>query len=118
MVYKMVMHTDGGCRRNGYSNAIGAAACIIIGKHGQQERYFREIPSYEDPTSQRAELTALIIALQQAKARYEGTIYKPYMKITIYTDSKYAHGCITDWIHKWLSNGKCCIEVFESRATL
>lgn len=101
----MVMHVDGGCRRNGYSDAIGAAACIVVGKYGQRQKYSREILSHEEPTSQRAEITALIIALEKATERYEGTLFKPLMDITIFTDSRYAHGCITDWVYKWVSNG-------------
>ena len=101
----MVMHVDGGCRRNGYSNAIGAAACIVIGKYGNRQRWQRQIPSRQNPTSQRAELTALIIALEKAIERYEGSNTGPYMDVTIYTDSKYAHGCITEWVYKWVRNG-------------
>lgn len=27
------------------------------------------------------------------------------MHVTIHTDSRYAHGCMTDWCRKWQSNG-------------
>ncbi len=67
----MVMFVDGGCRRNGYSNAIGAAACIIINKYGKSQGWYREISTHLNPTSQRAELSALILALETAIEHYE-----------------------------------------------
>lgn len=29
----------------------------------------------------------------------------PYMRVTVMTDSKYAHGCMTNWLAKWMNNG-------------
>jgi len=105
MVYRMVMYVDGGCRNNGYSNAIGAAACVNIEKWGRREKWHRKIPSHEGPTNQRCEIIAIIVALKLVLQRYEELDSYPRLNITIYTDSKYAHGCITDWQFTWMNNG-------------
>ena len=57
------------------------------------------------PTNQRAELSAIILALKQAINERQELDNDPYMHVTIYTDSKYAHGCMTGWYRKWENNG-------------
>lgn len=47
-------------------------------------------------TNQRAELTAIQRALDIAPR---------YRDVTIYTDSKYAIDCVTDWYRNWVRNG-------------
>ena len=108
MVYIRRMYVDGGCRRNGDEDAIGAAACVIQKKWGRNSTWTRELPSgYWDPTptSQRAEITAIIQALEIALQEYAELDGNPNLRLTIHTDSKYAHGCMTDWIYKWTRNG-------------
>lgn len=108
MVYIMRMYVDGGCRRNGYEDAIGAAACVIQKKWGRTSTWTRSLPSHygcPTPTSQRAELTAIIQALEIALQEYQELDGNPNLRLTIHTDSKYAHGCMTDWIYKWTRNG-------------
>ena len=108
MVYIMRMYVDGGCRRNGYEDAIGAAACVIQKKWGRDTTWTRQLPSHYNsptPTSQRAEITAIILALETALEDYEQLDSNPRLRLTIHTDSKYAHGCMTDWIYKWTRNG-------------
>ena len=108
MVYIMRMYVDGGCRRNGYEDAIGAAACVIQKKWGRDTTWTRQLPSHYDsptPTSQRAEITAIILALETALEDHEQLDSNPSLRLTIHTDSKYAHGCMTDWIYKWTRNG-------------
>ena len=101
----MKMYVDGGCRRNGYSDAIGAAACVIYMRAGRTKTWTRAIPPDENPTNQRAEITAIILALQQALAKYDRLDNAPYLEVTIYTDSKYAQGCMSTWIYQWSKNG-------------
>ena len=103
MPYIMKMYVDGGCRRNGYSSAIGAAAYVIHMRAGRTETWTS--PIYENPTNQRAELTAIMIALQKALAKYDRLHSAPYLQVTIYTDSKYAQGCMSTWIYQWAKNG-------------
>ena len=66
MGYTMVFYVDGGCRNNGYSNAIGAAAAVQMLRGGGHRSWYRQI--YDNPTNQRAEITAIIIALQDCRA--------------------------------------------------
>ncbi|KAL9601244.1 MAG: hypothetical protein Q9219_002649 [cf. Caloplaca sp. 3 TL-2023] len=101
----MHMSVDGACRYNGYSNATAAAAVVVFPKWGRNKIYTRRLPDYPTPTNQAAELTAIILALEQAVEKYEQLSALPYMRVTIRTDSKYAFGCMTEWVHKWRGNG-------------
>ena len=47
----------------------------------------------------------MILALQHALAEYDRLHSAPIMKVTIYTDSKYAQGCMSTWMHQWAENG-------------
>ena len=101
----MHMSVDGACRRNGYSDATAAAAVVVHLQWGRSKIWTRRLPNYPLPTSQAAELTAIILALEQALEVYQQSEMSPYMRVTIVTDSKYAHGCMTEWSNKWQSNG-------------
>lgn len=106
MVYTMRMKVDGGCRGNGYDGAVGAAAVIIEHKYGGRwTSWTKRLPTYPRPTSQRAELAAIVLALEKALEKQRQLDRAPFMKVAIRTDSKYAHGCMTDWSFKWLNNG-------------
>ena len=107
MVYIMVMYVDGGCRNNGQWGAFGACACHVERKWGQNETFAKQLPAWTNPvpTSQRAELHAIIIALERAIEERGYLDSSPYMDITIHTDSRYAHGCMTQWYQKWQNNG-------------
>ncbi|KAL8673754.1 MAG: hypothetical protein Q9168_001815 [Polycauliona sp. 1 TL-2023] len=105
MVYIMKMSVDGACRNNGYSNATAAAACVVHGKWGRTRIYSRTLPYYPTPTNQAAEITAVIFALEIALQKSQNLSSEPYMQVTITTDSKYVHGCMTDWRFKWVNNG-------------
>lgn len=102
MVYNMVFRVDGGCRGNGRSDAIGAAACCLYRKSRGTGRYrYRtaDLPRSPTPTNQRAELTAIILALEWAvKSEVPNTL------CTIYSDSQYAVKCMTQWIYRWIDN--------------
>ncbi|KAK0507322.1 hypothetical protein JMJ35_010360 [Cladonia borealis] len=99
MPYIMKMYVDSGCRRDDDSEAIGAAACVIHMKAGRKKTRTRAIDPDEYPTNKRAEITAIILALQQALARYDKLHSAPYLQVTIYTSSKYAQGCMSTWKH-------------------
>lgn len=105
MVYTMKMKVDGGCRRNGYSDAVGAAAVVLFHRTGGWNSWSWALPSSPTPTSQRAELTAIVHALEMARDKIHELDGSPVMKVTISTDSKYAHGCMTNWSYKWRNNG-------------
>ncbi|KAH6709136.1 ribonuclease H1 [Leptodontidium sp. MPI-SDFR-AT-0119] len=112
MVYTMEIYIDGGCRGNGRPDAIGAAAAVFKYRWGRQQAWTRYLESTDehwndDPpvTNQRAEMTAVIIALEQALEKYHDLDGTPRIDVKIYTDSKYVIGCMTDWIYKWSNNG-------------
>jgi ribonuclease HI len=105
MVYIMRIYVDGGCRGNGKPGSIGAAAAVFKLRGGGHSAWTRTLPSNPPPTNQRAEITAIIIALEQALAKYEELDAEPWLNVEIFSDSKYAVGCMTDWVHKWSQNG-------------
>lgn len=102
----MVMYVDGGCRGNGWPGAFGACACFIVRRWGQNETITKRLPASMRPvpTSQRAELHTIIIALEHAIEERGYLNNNPYVDVTIHTDSKYAHGCMTEWYRKWQNN--------------
>ncbi|KAL8851770.1 MAG: hypothetical protein Q9221_003380 [Calogaya cf. arnoldii] len=105
MVYIMKMSVDGACRNSGYSNATASAACVIHMKWGRSKTWSLLLPSYPRPTNQAAEITAIILALEKAVEKSNEMSFNHFMKVTITTDSKYAHGCMTEWRFKWVQNG-------------
>ncbi|KAL8380750.1 hypothetical protein RB595_005164 [Gaeumannomyces hyphopodioides] len=105
MVYKMIFRVDGGCRGNGQDWATGAAACIKENRWGRSSYKTQHLPRYPTPTSQRAEITAIIMALQWALEVYEDLDNNPYLDVTIYSDSKYTVDIMNDWVDKWRDNG-------------
>ena len=52
MVYQMCMRIDGGCRHNGYANAIGAAAVFREYRSGKGRVFKYHLDHYPRPTSQ------------------------------------------------------------------
>lgn len=101
----MQIYADGGCRYNGKPNAIGVAAVVFQSKYGREERWYRKLPRSPRPTSQRAEIAAIILALEQALERYRSLDSDPYLDVTISSDSRYAVNCMNEWVYKWSRNG-------------
>ena len=106
MVYIMEIYVDGGCRGNGRPGAIGAAAAVFKKRYGKTRGYTRTLSSYpEEITNQRAEIEAIILGQEMALQKYQELDSNPYLEINIHSDSKYAVGCMTEWIYKWCRNG-------------
>ena len=107
MVYTMEIYVDGGCRGNGRAGSFGAAAAVFKYRFGHQKSWYRELPSDSSitPTNQRAEISAIILGLEQALELDRGLSTNPYLVVTVHSDSKYAIGCMNDWIYKWCRNG-------------
>ncbi|KAI0906556.1 ribonuclease H-like domain-containing protein [Ustulina deusta] len=105
MVYVMEFYVDGGCRGNGKPWAIGAAACIMMKRHGSYASQSLELPRDPEPTNQRAEMTAIIMALEWALKRYHELDSNPRLAVRIHSDSRYAINCMDNWIYKWTRNG-------------
>ena len=71
MVYTMEIYVDGGCRGNGYTGSIGAAADVFKLKWGRLDPWTKSLPRYyPEPTNQRAEIMAIILALDVALEKY------------------------------------------------
>jgi ribonuclease HI len=106
MGYTLEFKVDGGCRDNGKPGAIGAAAAVRLGKNGEHlGTWTSELPRHPLPTNQRAEITAIIIALEQALETHNRLNRQPLLEVIIMSDSKYAIGCMNEWIYKWSTNG-------------
>jgi len=105
MVYTMEIYVDGGCRGNGQPGSIGAAAAVFKLRSGKHEAWTKILPQYPPPTNQRAEITAIILALELALEKLAELRTNPWLDVKIYSDSRYAIGCMTDWVYKWSRNG-------------
>lgn len=101
------IYVDGGCRRNGRSDAVGAGAAVLKYRYGKGRYSTVDLPKYSNPTptNQRAELMAVILALRRALERYSNLRSCPRLKLTIHSDSRYAVNCMTEWIFNWRCNG-------------
>lgn len=84
------IYTDGSC-----INSVGGYGYVYVKKSQNEndESYYGKVPG--DCTNQIAELWAIFQALQ----------YIQEEEIDLYTDSKYAIGCLTQWYEKWQKNG-------------
>jgi ribonuclease HI len=85
---KITIHTDGGC--DGNPGPGGWAALLRYGDHA------RELTGGEPATTNnRLELQAAISALKSLKEPRE---------VTLFTDSEYLRGGITEWLPWWKAN--------------
>ncbi|KAM3413765.1 hypothetical protein BST61_g10449 [Cercospora zeina] len=101
----MIWYVDGGCRGNGYPDAVGAAAAVRRTRY-KTWTYRRKLPYDGDRhTNQRAELLAIITALKQSLRVYEELGGRPWLDVTIHSDSRYAVSCMKEWVYKWSRNG-------------
>ena len=105
MPYDLNIAIDGACSNNGSSNALASSA-LVIQRPGQKPMIVTDIlHSPPIATSQRAELNALVLALEAAVERKSKFKYNPYFRAFIKTDSEYATKCMTEWRTLWEVNG-------------
>ena len=98
MIYKI--YTDGGCSANGYADARGGWAYMIISE--QNKTIGLDMGNETPSTNQRMELTAAINGCKHMK------VFDPTLedKIEIYSDSAYLVNCVTQkWYENWQKNG-------------
>jgi ribonuclease HI len=109
---ELLIYTDGSCLDNGGQNA--KAGCAFVFKDTEQgpndspsNGYVRFRLEEEGPTggkyrqtSNRAELRAVIAALQFREWKREG-----FSSVVIATDSSYVAEGMTSWIRTWLVGG-------------
>ncbi|KAI4184939.1 MAG: hypothetical protein L6R41_004431 [Letrouitia leprolyta] len=87
------IHTDGSALRNGGTNAF-AGVGVYFGP-GDTRNISETLPGPRQ-TNQRAELTAILRALE---------IVPKNLNVSIITDSKYGIDCVTVWYVNWRKNG-------------
>lgn len=87
------IYTDGSSLSNGQA---GARAGVGVFFGPGDAKNVSEALKGSRQTNQRAELTAISRALDIAPR---------HRQVTIYTDSKYAIDCVTNWYVKWKANG-------------
>ena len=93
----IIIYTDGGCSRNG-SKSAKAGIGVHFSKRNKITFDDVSAPFTDNPTNQRAELSAILRALQIVKELSQ--------KIIIYTDSEYSINCITKWFYEWYKQNK------------
>jgi len=102
-----LVFTDGACINNGYSDACAGWAVVVgprIGNrlaHPQLWTGDSDDYAYYDPTptSNRAEIEAVCLALQVARERFRASD-----TVVIATDSQLVVEGSTNWVKKWLAN--------------
>ncbi|KAF1982173.1 ribonuclease H-like protein [Aulographum hederae CBS 113979] len=87
------IHTDGSSLGNGKSGAV-AGVGVFFGP-GDTRNLSETLPGARQ-TNQRAELTAIVRALDLARLDHH---------VCIHSDSNYAIQCVTVWFIKWRENG-------------
>lgn len=87
------IYTDGSSLLNGRA---GAAAGVGVWFGEGDPRNVSERLTGEPQTNQRAELTAVLRALQKVSVDQD---------IRIFSDSKYSISCVTEWYVNWKKNG-------------
>jgi ribonuclease HI len=97
-----IIYTDGACKHNGSKTKLVRAG---IGVHFSPKNriQLKDISlklNIESPTNNKAELSAILVALQECNKN------NLYEKIIIYTDSQYSINAITKWYDQWLINHK------------
>lgn len=94
------VYTDGSCRNNGSSDAVGAWGYVI---YLNDQKVWEEINTLQtNATNQRAELYGVINACQYMADMIRGYSFD---EVHIYTDSAYIHNCLTQkWYDSWQRN--------------
>jgi len=100
MTYTIRVWVDGTCYTPANGEAIGAAAAIAEHRNsGVLETHTAILPTPPSPTAGRADLMAIILALEEAVRRANTQVFlEERMHVIIYTTSAYAHRVMTSWI--------------------
>lgn len=91
------IYTDGACKGNGKSDAIGGWGYHVIDRH-TTKNLKEDFGGAVGTTNNRMELQAAVEALKFAATL--STNEK--MRVRIHTDSNYVYKGITTWIHGWI----------------
>lgn len=94
----MRVFTDGACSKNGKPDAVAGFAAWF--PENRELSSSHRIPAGESQTNQRAELSAIHLAVTTLER--EGFLDED---IAIYSDSEYSINCLTKWLPGWTSRG-------------
>lgn len=94
----MIAYTDGSTSNNGYKDAIGSWAFVVVDSN--EIVYTAADKIEQDATNNKCELIAVIRACRWLSR------HRPDENHTIYTDSAYIVNCYKEeWYKKWQLNG-------------
>lgn len=98
----IAVFVDGACSFNGYGHRARAGMGVYF---GEGSRYnFHEELEVGRKTSQRAEINAAILALQEVKDLVKKGRLET-QTVVLVSDSRYVVKAMTDWAYDWRDNG-------------
>lgn len=98
---KFTIYCDGSTRNNGYENAVGAWAYVVL--NDKEEIIHKDCMPVKGATNQQMELIAAAEAIEYL---FNNELVVPFDTINVYTDSAYLHNCYTQkWYKSWQMNG-------------
>lgn len=98
---KFTIYCDGSTRNNGYKNAVGAWAYVVL--NDKEEIIHKDCMSVKGATNQQMELIAAAEAIEYL---FNNELVVPFDTVNVYTDSAYLHNCYTQkWYKSWQMNG-------------
>lgn len=98
---KFTIYCDGSTRNNGYANAVGAWAYVVL--NDKEEIIHKDCMSVKGATNQQMELIAAAEAIEYL---FNNELVVPFDTVNVYTDSAYLHNCYTQkWYKSWQMNG-------------
>lgn len=98
---KFTIYCDGSTRNNGYENAVGAWAYVVL--NDKEEIIHKDCKPVKGATNQQMELIAAAEAIEYL---FNNELVVPFDTVNVYTDSAYLHNCYTQkWYKSWQMNG-------------
>ena len=98
---KFIIYCDGSARNNGYENAVGAWAYVVL--NDKEEILAQNYKAVKGATNQQMELMAAAEALEYL---VYNELVVPFDKVEVITDSAYLHNCVKQkWYVNWQRNG-------------
>lgn len=94
----MRVFTDGSCTSNGRKGAKAGFAAWFPDHHSWSSAF--RVPDDQDQTNNRAELSAIQLAVKTLEDRGEIDC-----DLVIYSDSEYSINCLTAWLPGWMNRG-------------
>lgn len=105
MVDKMKVYVHGSCRNVDGQYPVAVSTAVFTHESGTHKAWTRIVPAHPTPTRQRADLMAIVLALEKAMVD-DGRLYtKRAVDLNIYSGSLYAVKSLTDWADRWIYNG-------------